>query len=75
MARVLLVSYAGYPCTPSSLIPDNGLASLAGALIESGHEVRVLDFSTVNTLRRLFPPRCVASSVPSRRRCSSRAPA
>jgi len=56
MARVLLVSYAGYPYTPSSLIPDNGLASLAGALIESGHEVSILDFSTVNTVRRLFPP-------------------
>jgi len=55
MSRVLLVSYAGYPYTPSSLMPDNGLASLAGALQEAGHEVRVLDLGTVETLARLFP--------------------
>ena len=57
MARVLLVSDAGYPYTPSSLMPDNGLASLAGALEDAGHEVRVLDFGTVATLTRLFPRR------------------
>ncbi len=55
MARCLLVSYAGYPYTPSSLTPDNGLASLAGALIEENHEVKIIDYGTVSTMRRLFP--------------------
>jgi len=55
MARFLLVSFAGYPYTPSSLMPDNGLASLAGALAAAGHEVRILDFGTLTTLARLFP--------------------
>lgn len=55
MARALLVSFAGYPFTPSSLTPDNGLANLAGALVEAGHEVRVLDYGTVSMMRRLFP--------------------
>ena len=56
MARGLLVSFAGYPYTPSSLMPDNGLASLAACLQEAGHEARILDFGTVGTLARLFPP-------------------
>lgn len=55
MAKALLVSYPGYPYTPSSLLPDNGLANLAGALIEAGHEVLVLAYGTVDTMRRLFP--------------------
>jgi len=55
MARVLLVSFPGYPYTPSSLLPDNGLASLAGTLIASGHEPKVLDYATVSTIRRLYP--------------------
>jgi hypothetical protein len=41
MARGLLISYPGCPYTPSSLLPDNRLANLAGALIEAGHEVLV----------------------------------
>jgi hypothetical protein len=57
MARVMLVSFAGYPYTPSSLMPDNGLACLAGALIDAGHRARVLDYGTVSTLARLFPER------------------
>ncbi len=55
MARALLVSYAGYPYTPSSLTPDNGLANLAGALLEAGHDVRIVDYGTLSTMRRLFP--------------------
>jgi len=55
MARGRLVSYAGYPYTPSSLTPDNGLANLAGALLEAGHEVRIVDYGTLSTMRRLFP--------------------
>ena len=55
MSRVLLVSFAGYPYSPSSLMPDNGLACLAGCLIEAGYTVRILDYSTVGVLERLFP--------------------
>jgi hypothetical protein len=55
MARGILVSFAGYPYTPSSLMPDNGLASLAGSLIAAGHDAKVLDYGTVDTVARLVP--------------------
>ena len=55
MPGALLVSFGGYPYTPSSLTPDNGLANLAGALAEVGVEAQILDFGTVETMRRLFP--------------------
>jgi radical SAM superfamily enzyme YgiQ (UPF0313 family) len=55
MSKGILISYPGYPYTPSSLLPDNGLANLAGALIEAGHEVLVLDYGTIDTMRRLIP--------------------
>ncbi|MBD3293523.1 MAG: hypothetical protein GF393_11405, partial [Armatimonadia bacterium] len=55
MPGALLVSFGGYPYTPSSFSPDNGLANLAGALAEVGVEARILDFGTVSTMRRLFP--------------------
>ncbi len=54
--RALLVSFAGYPYTPSSLMPDNGLASLAASLLDKNHEVRILDYGTVDTIRRLRIP-------------------
>jgi len=37
-------------------MPDNGLACLAGALVDAGHEAQVLDYGAVSTVRRLFPP-------------------
>ncbi len=55
MPCALLVSFGGYPYTPSSLTPDNGLANLAGALAEEGWEARILDFGTLSNMRRLFP--------------------
>ncbi|MEM4625354.1 MAG: radical SAM protein [Candidatus Pacearchaeota archaeon] len=55
MAKGILVSYAGYPYTPSSLMPDNGLASLAGSLINNGHDVKIIDYGTIDTIRRLIP--------------------
>ncbi len=64
MARGLLVSYAGYPYTPSSLTPDNGLANLAGALLAAGHEARIVDYGTVATMRRLFPESLAALLKP-----------
>ena len=54
--RWLLVNYAGYPYAPNSLMPDNGLANLAGALGAAGCEVEILDYGTVETLRRLADP-------------------
>jgi anaerobic magnesium-protoporphyrin IX monomethyl ester cyclase len=54
--RWLLVDYAGYPYAPNSLMPDNGLANLAGALVADGREVEILDYCTVSTLRRMTTP-------------------
>lgn len=55
MANILLISYAGYPYTPSSLCPDNGLGLLAALLRQAGHHVRILDFGTVQIMGRLYP--------------------
>ncbi len=55
MAKGILISYSGYPYTPSSFMPDNGLANLAGALIKNGHEVLILDYNTVELVKRLIP--------------------
>ena len=55
MAKCILISYAGYPYTLSSLLLDNGLANLAGGLLEAGHRVKILDFGTVSTIKRLIP--------------------
>lgn len=52
----LLVNYAGYPFAPNSLMPDNGLANLAGNIIASGGEVEILDYGTVNTVARMTSP-------------------
>jgi hypothetical protein len=52
----LLVNYAGYPFAPNSLMPDNGLANLAGALHAQGKDVEILDYCTVSTLRRMTSP-------------------
>ena len=51
----ILITYSGYPYTPSSLMPDNGLANLAGALIKNGHKVLILDYNTVEIVKRLIP--------------------
>lgn len=52
----LLVDYAGYPFAPNSLMPDNGLANLASALIQCQAEVEILDYCTVDTVRRMTTP-------------------
>ena len=54
--RWLLVNYAGYPYAPNSLMPDNGLANLAGALLQDGRQVDIQDFCTVQTLRMFSSP-------------------
>jgi len=55
MANGILISFAGYPYTPSSLMPDNGLANLAGSLIGEGHQALIIDYGTVDYLSRLVP--------------------
>jgi len=40
----------------SSLLPDNGLANLAASLLANNHEVKILDYGTVNTIKRLKIP-------------------
>ncbi len=62
--RSILISYAGYPFTPGSLMPDNGLANLAGALIEAGHETLILDYGTIETIKRLYPERLSRMTKP-----------
>jgi radical SAM superfamily enzyme YgiQ (UPF0313 family) len=54
-ASIVLVNYAGYPSSPNSLMPDNGLAALAGGLKAAGHKVRIIDYATVSTVKRLVP--------------------
>jgi hypothetical protein len=64
VANALLVSYAGYPLTPSSLCPDNGLALLASCLREAGHQARVLDYGTLSVMRRLYPETYARRAAP-----------
>jgi radical SAM superfamily enzyme YgiQ (UPF0313 family) len=63
--RSILISYAGYPYTFNSLMPDNGLASLAGTLLSAGHETVVMDYGTVENIAAMFPEklRVFAKSV------------
>jgi len=55
LTRSLLINYSGYPAVIRSLALDNGLANLAGSLIQRGHQTTILDYATVDTIRRLFP--------------------
>jgi len=45
----------------NSLVPDNGLANLAGSLLEAGHETLILDYSTVGTVERMVPQKLRAT--------------
>lgn len=56
MAKGILVTYAGYPYTPSNFIPDNGLANLAGSLLRAGHKPLILDYNTTDMVAQHFPP-------------------
>ena len=64
MANVAFITFAGYPYTPSSLCPDNGLALLAAVLQEAGHSVRILDYGTLDTMRRLYPEEVSRQAAP-----------
>jgi hypothetical protein len=59
LQRWLLVNYAGYPFAPNSLMPDNGLANLAGALLACGCQVEIRDYCTVSDFRRGMAPELV----------------
>ncbi len=51
MAQAVLLNAVDVPFTASSLMPDNGLASLAACLAEAGHEALIWDLGTVETVR------------------------
>ena len=51
----LLITFAGYPYTPSSLLPDNGLANLAASLLKHGHTTKIMDLNTTSMIGRLVP--------------------
>ena len=53
--KSLLISYAGYPFSPTSFLPDNGLANLASSLVNAGHTTKILDFNTPSIVGRLYP--------------------
>jgi len=53
--KSILINYNGYPASPCNLMPDNGLANLAGALISKGHKTKIFDFATVDIIKKLYP--------------------
>ncbi len=55
--KSFLITFAGYPYTPSSFLPDNGMANLASSLINNGDYSRILDYNNLNMTDRLFPKR------------------
>ena len=51
----ILITFAGYPYTPSSLLPDNGMANLAASLLKHGHTTKIMDLNTTTMIGRLVP--------------------
>ncbi|MCM8821956.1 MAG: B12-binding domain-containing radical SAM protein [Candidatus Omnitrophica bacterium] len=49
-----MISIAGVPKILSDFIPDNGLATLAACLRNTGHNSIILDFNTTETLGKVF---------------------
>lgn len=54
MSKSVLVTFNGYPQTPSAFLPDNGLASLAACLLEKGHDTRIHDYNIPETIKALY---------------------
>jgi radical SAM superfamily enzyme YgiQ (UPF0313 family) len=54
MSKSVLVSFNGYPQTPSAFVPDNGLASLASCLLKRGHDTRIFDYNIPETIKWLY---------------------
>ena len=55
--KSILVNFNSSLSSIDSLMPDNGLANLAGSLLDDGHETLILDFCTVDIIKRMFPDR------------------
>jgi len=53
--KSILINFAGYPDSLRALFPDNGLANLAASLIAKGHRTTILDYATVDIIKKLFP--------------------
>lgn len=53
--KSILINFNGCPSTLDSLMPDNGLANLAGSLLEEGHQTVIMDFGTADIFKRLVP--------------------
>lgn len=51
--RSVLLYYPGFPFDPDVLTPSRTLAATAAGLLEQGHETRILDFGTAETVARL----------------------
>ncbi|MBD3355125.1 radical SAM protein [Candidatus Woesearchaeota archaeon] len=56
MSKAVLVNYSGKPIAPGSLIFDNGMGNLAGSLVRKNHDVLVLDYGTVDTIKKFKMP-------------------
>lgn len=54
-SKIALINYAGYPLYVSSLMPESGLATLAGQLINKGYETIIEDFAKVDIISELLP--------------------
>lgn len=66
MAQAVLLNAVDVPFTASSLMPDNGLASLAACLADAGHEALVWDLGTVKTVRDHVSPEPLPYSLDGR---------
>ncbi len=55
MAKIMLINYPGYPATLREFYYDNGLANLAGALLENGHIPLILDYANPSIISWFFP--------------------
>jgi hypothetical protein len=52
--KIILTNYNGISTELFSLMPDNGLATLASFLISIGYEPLILDYVTTNIFRTFF---------------------
>lgn len=50
--RSILINFPGVPLAMINLMPDSGMATLAGALIANGHHTQIFDYSTIDTMEK-----------------------
>jgi len=55
MANCILVSDPGYVVSICNFAADNGLANLAGSLMNAGHNVRIFDYANAEDSFKLLP--------------------